>query len=53
MRNISENYLLNLDISLTMQDLSLKRHICIQDIAVAGTVSQVFNIAPSSFFMKY
>ena len=58
MRNISENYFLNfyflnVDISLTMHDLSLKLHICTQDIAVEGTVSQICNIAPSSYFMKF
>ena len=52
MRNISENYFLNfyflnVDISLTMDDLSLKLHICFQNIAVEGTLSQIFDIALS------
>ena len=56
MSNISENYFLNfyflnVDISLTMHDLSMKLHICTQNIVVEGTVSQIFNRAPSSFFL--
>ena len=58
MKNISENYflnfyVLNVYISLNMHDLNLKLHKCIQNIAVEGTVSQIFNITPSSFFMKF
>ena len=58
MRNISENYFLNfyflnVDISLTMHVLSLKLHISTQNIPVEGTVSQFFDIAPSSIFMKF
>ena len=57
-RNISENlflnfYFLNVNISLTMHDLSLKLHISIKNIAMEGTVSQIFNIAPSTFFIKF
>ena len=56
--NISENlflnfYFLNVNISLTMHDLSLKLHISIKNIAMAGTVPQIFNIAPSSFSIKF
>ena len=56
--NISENlflnfYFLNVNISLTMHDLSLKLHISIKNIAMEGTVSQIFNIAPSTFFIKF
>ena len=56
--NISENlflnfYFLNVNISLTMHDLSLKLHISIKNIATEGNVSQIFNIAPSSFFIKF
>ena len=53
--NISENlflnfYFLNVNISLTMQDLSLKLHISIKNIVMEETVSQILDIAPSSFF---
>ena len=56
--NISENlflnlYFLNVNISLTLHDLSLKLHISIKNIAMEGTVSQIFYIAPSSFFIKF
>ena len=58
MRNISENnflnfYFLNVYIFLNMLDLNLTLHKCIQNIAVEGTVSQIFNITPSSCFMKF
>ena len=54
MKNISENeflnfYFLNVDISVTMHDLNLKLYRCIEYIAVEGTVSQIFDIGPSSF----
>ena len=57
-RNISENYFLNfyflkVDISLTIQDLNLKLHICNQNIVMEGTVSQIFLKNDSSFFMKF
>ena len=52
-RNISENYFLNVDISLTMYDLDLKLHICVQNIVMEGTVSQIFLKVDSSFFMKF
>ena len=42
-------YFLNMDISVTMHDLSLKHYRCIEYIAVEGTVSQIFDIGPSSF----
>ena len=55
--NISENlflnfYFLNVNISLTIHDLSPKLQISIKNIAVEGTVPQIFNIAPSSLFIK-
>ena len=55
MKNISENeflnfYFLNVDISVTMHDLYLKLYRCIEYIAVEETVSQIFDIGPSSFF---
>ena len=47
-RKISKNYFFNfyflkVDISLTMHDLNLKFHICVQDIVMEGTVSQIFS----------
>ena len=53
-RNISENYFLNfyflkVDISLTMHDLNLKLHICVQNMVMEGTVSQIFFKVDSSF----
>ena len=57
MRKISENdflniYFLNVDISLIIHDPSLILFICIDNIVVEGTVSQIFDIDPGSFFMK-
>ena len=57
-RNISENYFLNfyfldVDISLNMHCLNLKRHICVQNIVMDGTVSQIFFKIDSSFFMNF
>ena len=57
-RKISGNYFFNfyflkIDISLTMHDLNLKLHICVQDIVMEGTVSQIFSKLDSSFFMKF
>ena len=57
-RKISETYFLNfyflkVDISLTMHDLNLKLHICVQDIVMEGTVSQIFSKIDSSFFIKF
>ena len=56
-RNITENYFLNfyflnVDISLFMHDLKRKLYICIENIAVKGTVSQNFEIGPGSLFIK-
>ena len=58
LRNVSENdflnfYFLNVNISLIIHDLNLRFFICIDNIAVEGTVSQIFNIGPSSVFMKF
>ena len=55
-RKISENYFLNfyffnVDISLIMHDPSLNFFICIDYIDVEGTVSQIFDIGPGSFFL--
>ena len=42
-----------MDISVAMHDLYLKLDRCIEDIAVEGTVSHIFDIGPSSFFIKF
>ena len=58
MKNIYENeflnfYFLNVDISINIHDLSLKLYRCIQYIDVEGIMSQIFDIGPSSFFIKF
>ena len=61
MKNIFENeflnfHFLNVHISVTMHNLYLKLYRCIKYIAVEGTVSQIFDIGPSSlffFFIKF
>ena len=35
-----------------MHDPHLKSYICIENIAVEGTISQIFYIGPSYFLMK-
>ena len=45
-------YILNVDISLIMHDTHLKLYICIRNIAVEGTVSQIFYEGPGSFSIK-
>ena len=57
-RNISGKYFLNfyflnVNISLTMHDPHLKLYICIDNIAVERTVSQIFDKGPSSFSIKF
>ena len=57
-RKITENYLFNVyflkvDISLTMHDLNLRLHICVQYSVIEGTVSQILSKYDSSFFMKF
>ena len=37
----SNFYFLKVDIALTMHDLNLKLHICVQNIVMKGTVSQI------------
>ena len=54
-RKVSENdllniYFLNVNISLIIYDPSLKSSICLDNIAVEGTVSQILYIGPGSFF---
>ena len=56
--NISKNcflnfYFLNVDISLTMQDSIFKFYITIKNITVEGPVSQIFDLGPCSFCMKF
>ena len=46
-------YFLNVDISLIMHDPHLKFYICITNIVVEGTVSQIIDIGPGSFFIKF
>ena len=58
MKNIFENeflnfYFLNVHISVTMHNLYLKLYRCIKYIAVEKTVSQIFCIGPSSFFINF
>ena len=45
-------YFLNVDISFTMHDPNLKLRMCIKNIVVEGTVSQIFDRDPGSFFIK-
>ena len=54
-RKVSENdflniYFLNVNISLIIYDPSLKSSICLDNIAVDGTVSQILYIGPFFFF---
>ena len=41
------------DISLIMHDPYLKLYICIGNIVVEGTVSQILYIGPGSFLLTY
>ena len=45
-------YSLNVNISLTMHDANLELRMCIKNIVVEGTVSQIFDRDPGSFFIK-
>ena len=45
-------YFLNVDISFTMHDPNLKLRMCIKNIVVEGTVSQICDRDPGSFFIK-
>ena len=56
-QNISEKkffyfYFLNVDISFIMHDTHLILYICIQKIAVEGTLSQILYIGLGSFSLK-
>ena len=42
-----------MDNSLIIHDPELKLFICIENIVIEGTVSQNFDIAPSSFSVKF
>ena len=46
-------YFLNVDIFLTMQDPTSKFYIHTKNITVKGTVSQISDIGPGSFSIKY
>ena len=57
-RNVSENeflhfYFLNVDISLIIHDPNLTFVTCIYNIAIKGTMSQICNIGPGSFLIKF
>ena len=45
-------YFLNVDISFTVHDPNLKLKMCIENIVIEGTVSQIFDRDPGSFFIK-
>ena len=58
MKNICEIeflnfYFLNVHISVTMHNLYLQLHRCIEYIAVEETLSQILYIGPSLFFIKF
>ena len=42
-----------MDNSLIMHDPELKLSICIENIVIEGTMSQNFDIGPSSFSVKF
>ena len=42
-----------MDNSLIMHDPDLKLSMCIKNIVIKGTVSQNFDIGPSSFSVKF
>ena len=50
---LSNFYFLNVDISLTMHDPTLKLYMCTKNIVLEGTVSQIFDRGPGSIFKKY
>ena len=56
-RNVSENYFLNfyfltVAFSLNKSDPNLKLYPCIINIAVEGTVSQIFDTGSGYFYIK-
>ena len=46
----SNFYSLNVDISLTMHDPSLKLYMCTKNIVIKGIVPQIFDRGPGSFY---
>ena len=48
----SNFYFLNVDISLTIHDPTLKLYMCTENIVREGPVSQIFDRGPSSFVKK-
>ena len=46
-------YFLNVDISLTIHDPTLKLYMCTKNIVHKGTLSQIFDRGPSSFAICY
>ena len=46
-------YFLNVDISLIKYAPHLNFYMCIENIAVEGTVSQIFDKDPSSFSIEF
>ena len=45
-------YFLNVDTSFTMYIICLKLLVHTENLAMKGTVSQIFHIGPHSFFIK-
>ena len=57
-RNISENYFLNfyflnVDTSLTMYDLDLKLHICVQNIVIVTLLSMTTKLTKTKIRYRY
>ena len=46
-------YFLKVDNSLIIHDPELKLFICIENIVIEGSISQNFDIGPSSFSVKF
>ena len=46
-------YFLKVDNSLIIHDPELKLFICIENIVIEGSMSQNFDIGPSSFSVKF
>ena len=55
MANLFEKYFefLNMDISFTIHNSNLRPKMSIKNIVVEGTVSQIFDRDPGSFFIKF
>ena len=50
-KSIFRKYFFNIDISLSTKEPDLKFEICIHQIYMQGSVSQIFHLGPSFFFM--